>query len=122
MNWYLEAFRKFGQFEGRSRRQEYWMFFLFNILIAFALGIIENLINMNGIITGFYGLATLIPGLALSVRRLHDINKSGGYIFINLIPLAGVIWYLVLMCSEGTRGPNKYGSDPKETVEFSTAR
>jgi uncharacterized membrane protein YhaH (DUF805 family) len=113
MNWYLAAFKKYAQFSGRSRRTEFWMFFLFNFIAAAILGVLDNLVGTNGILAGVYGLIVLIPGLALNIRRLHDLNKSGGFIFINLIPLVGSIWYLVLMCTEGTRGDNKYGPDPK---------
>jgi len=66
-----------------------------------------------GSILGIYLLATLIPWLALNVRRLHDIGKSGGYIFINLIPVISSIWYIVLVATEGEYGNNNYGSDPK---------
>jgi len=113
MNWYLAAFKKYAQFSGRSRRKEFWMFFLFNIIAAAILGVIDSLVGTNGILAGVYSLIVLIPGLALNIRRLHDVNKSGGFIFINLIPLVGSIWYLVLMCTEGTRGDNKFGPDPK---------
>ena len=66
-----------------------------------------------GSILGIYTLVTLIPWLALNVRRLHDIGKSGGYIFINLIPVIGRIWYIVLVATEGEYGSNNYGPDPK---------
>ena len=58
------------------------------------------------------GLASICPGLGVAVRRLHDLNKSGGYIFINLIPLVGPIWFVILMASEGNKEPNQYGYHP----------
>jgi len=68
---------------------------------------------MYGYIYLFYALAVFIPGLAVAVRRLHDISKSGWYLLILLIPLAGAIWMIVLMCTDSVFGPNKYGLNPK---------
>ena len=74
MNWYVEVLKKYAVFSGRARRKEYWMFFLFNIIIAFVLGFIEGLAGSSGLIGIFYTLAVLIPGIAVSVRRLHDTD------------------------------------------------
>ena len=104
------------------------MFVLFQIIFAIAAMIIDNLLGLNlqfgdaysnvalpyGYVYIAYALATAIPGLAVTVRRLHDVNKSGFFIFVGLIPLVGGIWLLVLYCTEGTYGPNRYGQDPKE--------
>ncbi len=120
MYWYLTVVRdNYANFSGRARRKEYWMFVLIQIIIcililsyssivddSFGLPIVESIFSL-------YLLATLVPWLALNVRRLHDIGKSGAYIFINFIPIIGRIWYMVLMATEGEIGPNKYGTDPK---------
>lgn len=116
MNWYLMALKKFATFSGRSRRKEYWMFFLFNIIFSGVAYALDSLISSGGIIAGIYALAVLVPGLALSVRRLHDIGKGGGFIFINLIPLVGSIWYLILVCQDSNPGANTYGPNPKENA------
>lgn len=111
--------KKYAVFSGRARRKEYWMFGLFQILFGMVAMIIDSMIgfNFNGIPYGvfymIYGLATFVPSLSVFVRRLHDTNRSGWWILIGLIPLIGAIWLLVLLCTEGTAGDNKYGPDPK---------
>ncbi len=93
------------------------MFVLFNFIISLGLSIIDTfLINSVlgfNILSPIYSLAVLLPSLAVFVRRLHDIDKSGWWFFINLIPIVGQIWLLILLFTEGTRGTNKYGEDPK---------
>jgi uncharacterized membrane protein YhaH (DUF805 family) len=122
MDWYLMVWRKYAQFSGRSRRKEYWMFVLFNtiacvvlyagILAAFLAGQ-KTLAIVIGCLCCIYGLAALIPGLAVSVRRLHDINKSGWWILISLVPGVGGLILLILDCIEGDPGDNQYGPNPK---------
>lgn len=105
MNWYLAVLKKYAIFSGRARRSEYWYFVLFDSLILIALQIVGFYIG-NEILYALYSLAVLIPSLAVGVRRMHDVNKSGWFI---LIP----IYNLILACTDGTAGPNEYGSDPK---------
>lgn len=124
MNWLTLALKKYAEFKGRSRRREYWMFFLFCVIVYFfamildnAFGIAFNLAEESSGVGPIYmvsSLALFIPSLAVSVRRLHDIDKSGWYILVTLIPLIGAIWFLVMMITEGTKGANKYGADPKD--------
>ena len=120
MSWYLTVLKKYATFGGRARRKEYWMFFLFNIIFAIAATVIDNVLGLNigmlpyGFIYLIYMLAMLLPGIAVTVRRLHDIGKSGWWVFISFVPLIGGIWLLILVCKEGTLGPNEYGSDPKQ--------
>ena len=114
MNWYLKVLRQYADFNGRASRTEFWMFVLFNIIFSIAAYIIDYALGTVYVFSGIYGLAMLIPGLAVSVRRLHDVNKSGWMILINLIPFIGFIWYLVLMIMEGTQGENQYGANPVE--------
>lgn len=114
MNYYLAVLKKYAVFSGRSQRAEYWYFFLFNIIIGVALSIISAVIGGNKNILGIlYSLAVFIPGLAVSIRRLHDVGKSGWMILISLIPLIGTIWLLVLMVRDSNPGENKYGQNPK---------
>ena len=116
MNWYLEVLKKYAVVSGRARRKEYWMFFLFNIIIVFVLGFIEGLVGGQGIISTLYSLAVLIPGIAVSVRRLHDINRSGWWLLIGLVPIIGAIVLLVFMVQDSQPGENQYGRNPKTEI------
>lgn len=115
IEWYLKVVRdNYANFSGRARRSEYWYFLLFNLIILIALFGLSALIGSVGMILYvIYALATFVPGLAVVVRRLHDINKSGWYYFVGLIPIVGGIWLIVLLATEGDNGPNQYGPDPK---------
>ena len=98
------------------------MFALFNLIFACVAAVVDNVVGTTisglpyGLFYFVYALAVLIPGLAVSVRRLHDIGKSGWWMFIVLIPIIGAIWLLVLVCTAGTPGSNAYGLNPKEAV------
>ena len=112
MNYYLDVLKKYIVFDGRARRKEYWMFILFNLIIGGVVSILDYILGA-AILGYLYSLAVLLPSLAVQVRRLHDINKPWYWIFITLIPLVGAIWMIVLMATEGTRGDNDFGPDPK---------
>jgi len=122
MNWYLAVLKNYAGFSGRARRKEYWMFVLFNIIFVIVAMILDNVLGiaMKGVgygpIYGLYALATIIPSLAVGVRRLHDIGKSGWMLLIALIPLIGAIWLLVLMVTDSNPGENDYGPNQKETL------
>jgi len=120
--WKKVLFRNYANFKGRARRAEYWYFALFNFLIAIPFDIIglfgkeSDSLGISGVGYGIYllvVLGTFIPGLAVSVRRLHDINKSGWNYLLILIPLIGVIILLVWFFTDGNRFTNNYGEDPK---------
>lgn len=113
MNLYVEVLKKYAVFSGRARRKEYWMFFLFNIIIGFVLGIIEGIAGIPGVISMLYSLAVLLPGVAVSVRRLHDIDRSGWWLLIGLVPIIGAIVLIVFMVQDGQPGENQYGQNPK---------
>jgi uncharacterized membrane protein YhaH (DUF805 family) len=114
MNWYLDIIKnKYATFSGRARRKEYWMFFLINILIAIALAIVEAILGLPGILGGLYALALLIPGIAVTVRRLHDTGRTGWWILIALVPVIGFIILLVFMVLDSQPGDNAYGPNPK---------
>ena len=112
MNFVTDALKKYAVFEGRSRRSEYWYFFLFNILLGIVAQVIDISAGLADAETGagplriITGLAFLIPSIAVGVRRMHDVGKSGWYL---LIP----IYNIVLLATEGDKGPNEYGDDPK---------
>lgn len=116
MGWYLEVLKKYAVFSGRARRKEYWMFVLFNFIFGFIAALLDEILGSGGAIYGLYMLVLIIPGIAVGVRRLHDIDKSGFYLLVSLIPIIGVIWLLVLLCMDGTLGDNKYGPNPKGII------
>ncbi len=115
---------RYAEFSGRARRAEYWYFRLFEYIGLFAVAILgallialtesegSEMVLMFALVVGYLGL--IIPGLAVSVRRLHDTNRSGLWLLISFVPLIGGIVLLVFFCTEGTRGPNQYGPDPKD--------
>ncbi|MET9319658.1 DUF805 domain-containing protein [Streptomyces sp. NPDC003038] len=113
MHYYTDVLKKYADFSGRARRQEFWMFFLCNLAVTVVLAIIDAALGTGFLIVGLYGLATFIPNLALAVRRLHDQGKSGWWYFVSLVPFVGFIWILVLMATAGQQQPNEYGPDPK---------
>lgn len=113
MEWYLKVLKNYATFSGRARRKEYWMFTLFNFIALIILLILDFIIGTYFVLYGLYCVGIIIPSLAVSVRRLHDLEKSGWWIFISLIPLIGGIWLLVLLCTDGTAGNNAYGPSPK---------
>lgn len=113
MNYFTDGIKKYAVFEGRARRKEYWMFILISSIFSIAALILDEIIGSYGLIQSLYSLAIFLPALGLQVRRLHDVGKSGAWIFIGLIPLIGGIWLLILFCTEGDNGTNEYGLDPK---------
>ena len=125
MEWYLKVVRdNYANFAGRAKRKEYWMFMLFNMIFAIVAMIIDNILgttfNIGDLYSLPYGwlyllyvLGIIIPSLAVLVRRLHDVGKSGWWFFIVLIPLIGAIWILILVCTDGNPGENIYGPSPK---------
>jgi uncharacterized membrane protein YhaH (DUF805 family) len=144
MEWALMPLRKYAEFTGRARRKEYWSFVLLILVAAIAISLVEGALGLSGMV-GPYGplsalllLGTLVPGIAVGIRRLHDTNRSGWWLLVGYGPmclsmlvmfggiqnlgLAGIlsvvgmiggIVLLVFMVLEGTRGPNQYGPDPK---------
>lgn len=115
MNWYLKVLKQYADFTGRARRKEYWMFTLINAIVSYSLLAVDTFffgLENFGINT-LYSLAVFLPSLGVLARRLHDIGKSAWYFLIIFIPLAGVIWLLVLLCKDSEEGPNKWGVNPK---------
>jgi uncharacterized membrane protein YhaH (DUF805 family) len=115
MNWYLEVLKKYAVFEGRAGRNEYWFFILFNILISMVLAFIDRLTaNVDpetglGILSGLYTMGVMIPGMAVSVRRLHDTGRSGWWLLITFVPVLGAIVFLYFMVLDSSTETNEYG-------------
>ena len=114
MKWYLKVWKQYADFKGRARRKEFWMFVLFNMIVVSAISIFDYILFGSYVVYYIYALAAFIPSLAVGVRRLHDIGKSGWWMLISLIPLVGQIWFIVLMCQDSQQENNQYGENPKE--------
>ena len=136
MDWMLLPLRRYAEFSGRSRPKEYWMFALFVFLVSLAALIVDMLLGFGDAVSGstkapgfwagwaaaggggpltlIVSLAMLVPGLAVTIRRLHDSDRSGWWILIAFVPLVGFLALMVFMILGGTRGPNRFGSDPLE--------
>ena len=124
MYWYKKVILYYFQFAGRARRKEYWMFTLFNVFIITAALLLDNLLGTTapilelpipvGFLTISYYCFIIIPSISVSVRRLHDIGKSGWYYLISFIPFVGGILMLLAMCIEGQPIENEWGPNPKE--------
>ena len=117
MDWYIKVLKNYAVFTGRARRKEYWMFFLFNVIISMVLGFVEGMFGGPGILTIIYGLAVLLPGLGVSIRRLHDTDRSGWWLLIALVPIVGGIVLIVFMVQDSKAGENQYGPNPKTDTE-----
>ena len=124
MNWYIKVMKQYADFSGRARRKELWMFILFNMIFAVLAMVLDNLLGTTFELFGqslgygwlymVYCLAIFLPSLAVGVRRLHDIGKSGWSYLIGLIPLVGGIILLVWFCKDSQSSENKWGVNPKE--------
>lgn len=118
MSWYLDVLRSYAQRDGRARRMECWMFILVSSIIGIGMQVVgmsfglRNYLVMN-MLAIFYTVVTIVPTIALGVRRLHDIGRSGRWMLIALVPVVGAITLLVLFALDGERGANEYGLNPK---------
>ena len=146
MEWMLMPLKRYAEFSGRSRRKEYWMYVLGLVIVGFVVGMIEGVLGLAqsvgpyGPLSAILALATFIPSLAVGVRRLHDTDRTGWWILLPILPyavsivmlvsgnlaMAGIaafvalglgIVLLVFLVLDGTKGPNKYGPDPKGAVD-----
>lgn len=119
MNWYLEVLKKYAVFTGRARRAEYWYFVLFNFIASIVLGFIDGMTGTIsqatglGLLATIYLLAVLLPGIGVSIRRLHDTDRSGWWLLLAFIPFIGAIVLIVFFAQDGKAGANQYGADPK---------
>ena len=127
MNYYVNVLKNYTTFSGRARRSEYWYFALFNLIFVIVAMLLDHLLGTTfkmetpsgqislpyGYVYLMYVLTVFLPGLAVLVRRLHDVGKSGWFMLISLIPIVGAIWLLVLLFTDSVVGINEYGLNPK---------
>jgi uncharacterized membrane protein YhaH (DUF805 family) len=107
MTWYFDVLRKYAVFSGRARRKEYWMFLLVNFILGIVLGIVQGVSGVDlSIPVVIYELAILVPSMAVAIRRMHDTDHSGWWVFVPIVNI-------VLTVREGQRGRNRFGADPK---------
>ena len=120
----LVALKKYAVFSGRARRSEYWLFFLFYLIVIFVTGFIDGILGTfdersgYGILSGLSTAVLIIPLIAVLVRRLHDLDKSGWWALIIIVPIAGFV-LLIFACMDGTHGANRFGPDPKASERIS---
>jgi len=107
--WKQVVLERYTKFDGRSGRPEFWWYVLANFIISIVLNLVSQVSDILVILPLLYGLAVLIPGIAVAIRRLHDTGKSGWFLLLGLIPCAGPIILIVFFATEGTRGPNQFG-------------
>ena len=137
MEWMLMPYRRYADFEGRSCRKEYWMFTLLSVIVAM---VAVTLMVMAGAMMGghgtqlgplfwlgvalivIWGLGSIIPSIAVQVRRFHDQDRSGWMVLLGFIPYVGGIVVFVFMCLSGTRGPNRFGPDPLDPSSIDVFR
>jgi uncharacterized membrane protein YhaH (DUF805 family) len=112
VNWYLAVLKKYADFSGRARRKEFWMFVLFNFIIAVVLGVVDSMIGVP-VLGLIYTLGVLIPSLAVGARRLHDIGKTGWWQLIAFVPFIGIIVLIIFFVMDSNPGDNQYGPNPK---------
>jgi uncharacterized membrane protein YhaH (DUF805 family) len=113
------CFAKYATFTGRAPRSEYWYFVLFQLLVNAVTAFVDLRLGSN-IVGSLVDLVLLLPSLAVGVRRLHDIDRSGWWLLIALIPLIGWVFIIIWACTKGSLGPNRFGPDPMP-AGFATA-
>ncbi len=116
MDYYISAIKKYAVFEGRAPRAEFWYFILFNTIISIVISIISAIIPKTGsALSALFLLFLVIPGISVTVRRLHDTNRSGWWWFISLVPIIGSIVLFIFMVLDSQPEENSYGPNPKKT-------
>ena len=118
MHWYLHVLKSYAEFSGRARRSEYWHFLLLNMIVAAVLAFADTVVRKIlgfGFLEPIYALVVLLPSIAVSIRRLHDTDRSGWWLLLAFVPLVGLvlIWF---MAEDGNAGTNRYGQDPKLVI------
>ena len=109
---------KYATFQGRASRSEFWYFALFNFLVNIVLSMVAGVLgNLGGVLAGLVMLGLFLPGLAVLVRRLHDVDRSGWWYFLLLVPLVGLIVLLIWFCKKGTEGANRFGEPVLPVIE-----
>lgn len=107
---YVEMWKRFAEFKGRTSRSNYWFAFLMNFIVSLVLSVLFSVTDSGifNVLLSIYSLAVFIPSLAMNVRRMHDINKSGWWILISLVPVVGGIWFIVLLATQGKEPQGDY--------------
>jgi uncharacterized membrane protein YhaH (DUF805 family) len=118
MHWYLHVLKHYAEFSGRARRSEYWNFVLLNLIVAFVLSFADTVVRKIlgfGVFGPVYALVVLLPSIAVSIRRLHDTDRSGWWLLLAFVPIVGLvlIWFLA---EDGNAGTNRYGQNPKLVI------
>ena len=118
MAWYLKALMSYAEFGGRARRREFWGFLIVHVFVTLLLVFADAILTPGsnagyGILSGLYWLATLLPSLAVTVRRLHDIGRTGLWILIGFVPVLGALVLIAMALLDSEPGPNRYGPNPK---------
>ncbi|MCO7187914.1 DUF805 domain-containing protein [Pseudoalteromonas sp. XMcav2-N-2] len=127
MDSYLSVLKNYTEFKGRARRKEYWLFMLCNLIVMIVLGLVDMMLGMYseeagvGLVSGLYALAVIIPSIAVGVRRLHDIGRSGWWMLLTFVPLVGPLVLLVFNVMDSNPGENEYGPNPKEAPQAELA-
>ena len=123
MKWFIKCFKQYFDFRGRARRKEYWYFSLFLIIFSIIadwsariLGMLVGSYKVYLVLSLLFCIATLIPSISVSVRRLHDIGRRGWWLLLCLVPIIGWIWLIVWACFDSKKGENKWGPNPKENI------
>jgi uncharacterized membrane protein YhaH (DUF805 family) len=122
------GFSNYVNFSGRAVRSEFWYWTLFVIVLVGVLGIIDQRLNPGvslgafSIFNGLVSLALILPGLAVAIRRLHDIDRTGWWVLLGFIPVIGTLWLIYWACQPGTSGPNRFGPDPMPALGGGSAR
>jgi uncharacterized membrane protein YhaH (DUF805 family) len=111
--WKKVVLENYANFSGRARRAEFWWYFLANFIVSVVLNLLQAAASIFVVLVVIYGLAVLIPGIAVGIRRLHDTGKSGWWLLIALIPIVGIIVLIVFWATDGQPGPNQYGPSEK---------
>ncbi len=111
--WQQVVLQNYANFKGRARRSEYWHYMLANVIAYVVLSILTRASGIFGLLLGVYWLAMIIPGLAVTIRRLHDTDKSGWFILVSLIPFVGTIVLLVFLFADSKAGTNNWGTSTK---------
>ncbi len=112
MKWFIQAFKKYAVFNGRARRKEFWMYYLFLIIFMVVAAVIDAAMG-SFVLSAIFTLVTLVPTLSVYIRRLHDTGRSGWWILISLIPLVGGLVLFYFLISDGGVEDNQYGESPK---------
>jgi uncharacterized membrane protein YhaH (DUF805 family) len=108
----------YALFRGRARRREYWLFFLASLLVSIAISLIESLVLGDASwVSAVYFIATFIPGIAVGVRRLHDIDRTGWWWLILFVPIIGIVVFVIFLATAGREGENRFGPDPKAMLD-----